>query len=421
MADTKKLLLPLLVVVLGLIAAFVLIASRPTVEKTSPIIVPPTVRILTVQPETIPVTVRSQGSVVPRTEATLVAEVSGRIDRVAQRFEAGEFIRAGQPLLWIDGRDYQAALAGQQASLAQAKVVLERERAESEVARAEWEALGRSGTPNPLVLRKPQLLEAQARVDAAKATVQRAELDLERTVVRAPFAGRIRSTAIDQGGFVNRGTPLATVYSVERAEVRLPVADGELAFLKEASSFDSTRSGSGSPVTLTALYAGQQRTWQGRIVRSEGVIDPSTRMVYLIAQVEDPYGLRSSIEAPFGVGLFVEAAIEGIPVANAYRVPRSALRRGSTSDTADTVLLVENDRLITRRVHVLRATKDTLIIDAGLEPGDSVVISKLDIATNGMTVKPLPIESRSRGEGASHLNDTSHPELSTAPTTETQP
>ena len=384
MADKKKILLPILVIVLGLLATVVLVASKPDVETETTEVALPSVRTLAVTPTDVPVIVRSQGEVRPRTEAVLVAEVGGRIQRVTTNFESGAFVRLGQPLVWIDPRDFEAALAAQRASLAQAEVVLEREQAEAEVARKEWDALGRDATPNPLVLRQPQLQEAAARVEAAKAAVQRAELDLERTVIRAPFTGRIRSTAVDLGGFAARGTPVATVYSVRDAEIRLPVQNGELAFLDDLEGIAAK---SGAPVTLSTRFAGQTHSWEGTIVRSEGEIDAQTRMIHLVAQVADPYGLDVPVGAPLAVGLFVDASIQGNPIESAYELPRSALRRDGT------VMVVEDGRLRARSVDIARTTADHIVVRNGLEPGDQVAVSKLGVATEGMRVEARPIEA----------------------------
>ena len=386
MAEKKKILLPLLVIVLGLVATVVLVASKPDIETEATEVALPSVRTLTVKPTEIPVVIRSQGEVRPRTEAVLVAEVGGRIQRVTTDFESGAFVRLGQPLVWIDPRDFEAALAAQRASLAQAEVVLEREQAEADVARKEWEALGRDATPSPLVLRQPQLQEAAARVEAAKAAVQRAELDLERTVIRAPFTGRIRSTAVDLGGFAARGNPVATVYSVRDAEIRLPVQNGELAFLDDLEGLSPQ---GGAAVELSTRFAGQEHTWSGRIVRSEGEIDAQTRMIHLVAQVADPYGLDAPVGAPLAVGLFVDAAIEGRPIQDAYELPRASLRRDGT------VMVVEDGRLRARSVEILRTTADHIVVGAGLAPGDEVVVSKLGVATEGMRVRALPVEADS--------------------------
>ena len=384
MAEKKKILLPILVIALGLIATVVLVASKPDVETEKTDVALPSVRTLSVAPRDVAVVIRSQGEVRPRTEAVLVAEVGGRVQRVTTDFESGAFVRLGQPLVWIDPRDFEAALAAQRASLAQAEVVLERERAEAEVARKEWDALGRDADPNPLVLRQPQLQEAAARVEAAKAAVQRAELDLERTVIRAPFTGRIRSTAVDLGGFAARGTPVATVYSVRDAEIRLPVQNGELAFLDDLEGLSSS---GGASVTLSTRFAGQEHTWVGTIVRSEGEIDAQTRMIHLVAQVADPYGLDAPVGAPLAVGLFVDAAIEGNPIPDAYELPRSSLRRDGT------VMVVEDGRLRARTVEIVRTTADHIVVRAGLQPGDRVAVSKLGVATEGMRVEARPIES----------------------------
>jgi len=207
-----KWVLPVLIVALAVVVVAGLIATRPQVETAPRQVTPPPVRVLPLDPQSVELRVRSQGSVVPETEADLVAEVAGTIVRVAESFEVGGFFDEGDVLLWLDRRDHQLAVASARASVAQARVALTREQAEARVALEEWEELGEPGEPGPLVLRQPQLDEARARLASALASQARAQLDLERTAIRAPFAGRLRAKRVDRGEFVNRGAPLATIY-----------------------------------------------------------------------------------------------------------------------------------------------------------------------------------------------------------------
>jgi RND family efflux transporter MFP subunit len=335
--------------------------------------------VLRVELSTLRLDVESQGTVTPRTEASLVAEVAGSVRSVSPRFQAGGFFRLGEALLTIDDRDYELALASAQAQLAQARVGWAREEAEATLARDEWNELG-SGDPNPLVLREPQLAEAQARIAAAEAAVAKARLDLERTRVLAPFTGRVRATRVDLGEFVNRGSPLATLYSVDSAEVRLPVPDPELAFLELPAHASGDRAG--PLVTLSTEFAGAAATWSGRIVRSEAEIDPQTRLVYLVARVDDPYGLRTGGAAvPLSVGLFVRAVVSGRTFDKVIRLPREAMRGASQ------VALVDSEgRVRLRDVTVLRAGADEVVVSQGLEPGDQVLLSPLDALVEGMRV-----------------------------------
>ena len=374
-----KWILPVAVVALTVVIVVGLVISRPVVETAPRQVVPPPVRVLTVAPTSLELSVRSQGSVVPVTEAGLVSEVAGNIVWVAASFEVGGFFDAGDVLLRLDRRDYELAVASARASVAQARVALTREEAEAEVAREEWEDLGESGEPGPLVLREPQLDEARARLEAALANQARADLDLERTAIRAPFAGRLRAKRVDRGEFVNRGAPLATIYSVDAAEVTLPVPDSELAFLD--LPLGTALGGGGPRVLLRAQFAGGRHEWEARIVRVGGEIDPATRMVNLIARVEDPYRAVGE-RPPLSVGLFVDAEVVGRSVDSVFEVPRGALVG------ADRLWLVEDGRLALRQVGVLRSDPEVAIVSDGLVSGDRISLTILETAMDGMAVTP---------------------------------
>lgn len=374
-----KKLLPLLVLAAAAAVVVVLLRTRPVVETAPREIAPPPVRVVAVQPTSVELRVRSQGSVVPVTEADLVSEVAGNIVWTAESFEVGGFFDGGDVLLRLDRRDYELAVASARASVAQARVALTREEAEAEVAREEWEELGEPGEPGPLVLREPQLEEARARVEAAEANEARANLDLSRTAIRAPFAGRLRAKRVDRGEFVNRGVPLATIYSVDAAEVTLPVPDSELAFLE--LPLGSELGGAGPRVVLQAEFAGGRHEWEARIVRVGGEIDPATRMVNLIARVQDPYRAASG-RPPLSVGLFVDAEILGRSVDSVFEVPRGALVG------ADRLWLVVDGRLMLRPVGILRSDPDVAVVSEGLASGELVSLTILETAVDGMLVTP---------------------------------
>ena len=183
---------------------------------------------------------------------------------------------------------------------------------------------------------------------------------------------------------MQRGTAVATLYSVDVAEVRLPIPNSELAFCNLPLAYrDGAATTQGPAVKLTARFAGRNHVWRGRIVRTEGEIDPRTRMVIAIARVQDPYARgRGSNRPPLAVGMFVQAEIEGIRVRDVVSVPRVALR------TDDTVYVVDSlDRLNFRTVDILRRERDTVLIRAGLEEHERICISPLEAAVNGMTVR----------------------------------
>ncbi len=382
-----KWILPIAILAVAAVIVVALVSSRPAVETAPRQVAPPPVRVVTAEPTSVELRVRSQGSVVPATEADLVSEVAGNIVRVAESFEVGGFFDAGDVLLRLDRRDYELAVASARASVAQARVALTREEAEAEVAREEWEDLGEPGEPGPLVLREPQLDEARARVEAALASQARAELDLSRTAIRAPFAGRLRAKRVDRGEFVNRGVPLATIYSVDAAEVTLPVPDSELAFLD--LPLGAELRGAGPRVVLQARFAGGLHQWEARIVRVGGEIDPATRMVNLIARVEAPYRAMGD-RPPLSVGLFVDAEIVGRSVDSVFEVPRGALVG------ADRVWVVEDGRLALRQVGILRSDPEVAVVLDGLTSGDRISLTILETAVDGMLVTPEEVVAPER-------------------------
>ncbi|MBD3867940.1 MAG: efflux RND transporter periplasmic adaptor subunit [Acidobacteria bacterium] len=380
----KKWVLPLVIIFAGIVVMVLMIRLKPEVEKQVATTPAPMVRVMDVAPVTHHFKVRSQGTVNPRTESQLVPEVSGRIVSVSPAFNAGGFFGKGDVLLTIDPYDYSQAVVRAEADVARAELALAREEAEAEVARREWEELGRDEEPTPLTLREPQMQDARATLAASRSALHKAGRDLDRTEIRAPYAGRVRAKTVDVGQFVSRGAPLASIYAVDFAEIRLPLPDDDLAFIDLPVAYrggpGATR---GATVTLSADFAGERHTWEGSLVRTEGEIDPRSRLVYAIARVADPYGRGTNPDRPpLAAGMFVEAEIHGREVEDVFRIPREALRG------ADQVLVVdENNRIRFRTLSILRTTRDDVIATAGLAAGEKICISPLQAVTEGMEVR----------------------------------
>jgi len=374
-------LLPVLILAAAALGTVAIVKSRPKPATREPEKVLPVVRVHDVELSDIRLTVESQGTVGPRTRSVLVPEVAGRVIEVAPSFVPGGFFEEGDLLLRIDPHDYRQALITAKSREAQARLRLATARAEAKLAREEWDELG-DGEADPLTLFEPQLAEAQAALDAALAGVQQAETNLGRTEVRAPYAGRVQAKQVGRGQVVAPGTPLATIYAVDLAEVRLPLPDDQLAFVDLPLSYrGESDSRKGPRVVLRAEFAGKIHEWSGRIVRTEGMIDPVSRMVHAVAQVEDPYGRGEPGRPPLAVGMYVEAEIDGKTLEGVAEIPRSAMRQDGT------VLVIDDeDRLRIREIRVARAMKDTLIVAEGLAAGDRVCISRLPAVIDGMRV-----------------------------------
>lgn len=406
----KVALIAFLVLAAGALIAFLALRLKPEPERQEQKTPAPLVQVLEVEVRPVQLDVPSQGTVEPRTESTLVAQVAGRITGVADGFAEGGFFQRGQTLVQIDPRDYQLAVADAEAALAQARVGLEREQAEAELARQEWEELGRGGEPSALLLRKPQLAQARANVEAARAAVERAGLNLSRTRVTAPFDGRVRRKQADVGQFVGAGTPLAEVYATSFAEIRLPVAREDLAYLDVGVGWTADSGGAeqGPLVELTGELAGRTLTWNGRVVRTAAEIDPQSRLLAVFARVDDPLNLDNADRngtagagPPLPMGMFVEASIAGRTLDAAVVLPRRALRGKARSADAEVMVVDDDGRLSFRPVEVVRTRGDEVVIGSGLTAGERVVVSRLDEAVEGMTVRTTPAgESGTDGGGA---------------------
>jgi len=360
-----------------------LISTAPQPERANAAPRPVAVFVAEAQRETVALTVRSQGQAQPRTQINLVPQVGGRITYVNPEFIEGGFFEAGETLVRIEDADYRLAVTRAAAQVAQAEQALAREQAESDLARSEWEALG-EGEASSLTLREPQLAEARAQLAAARASLQSAQLDLQRTRISAPFPGRVRSRSADLGQFVSPGTPLGEVFATDRVLVRLPLTDFDLGLLGIPVAFNAQTAGGGIPVTLSATLAGRRHAWDAVITRTDSAIDPQTRVLYAIAEVEDPYGAAAQEGAPLAVGLFVTAEIEGREVENAYLLPRSALRGENTVYVAE-----PGGTLSLRSVDVITSNQESLIVSSGVNAGEMVVISPVRGANEGMRIQSL--------------------------------
>nr|WP_252738966.1 efflux RND transporter periplasmic adaptor subunit [Colwellia sp. D2M02] len=340
--------------------------------------------------------VPSHGIVTPKYETKLVAQVTGEIVELSPAFVRGGFVKKDQLLARIDPSDYHAALIDAQATMATARAALETEVAQGKVAEREWKQITDS-SPTELSLRKPQLAQELARVKAAQASVLRAERNLERTEIRAPFDAMIDNRAIGLGSFVSMGTQLGKVSGTATAEIRLPVADNQLQFL--------TNEGANATVNLVGVYAGQSTEWQAKIARGEGVIDDTSRMSYLVAEVKDPYQLKSKTSAgvPLRFGSYVNALIQGNQVSQASSIPRYLVVNGKVA------LLDSDSKLHYAAIDIIREEGRNVIVASGLANGDQLIVSALDYPVDGMklalasdevtpTATPDDIDSEQAGE-----------------------
>jgi len=391
---TKKILIPLGIFALGLVIFFVLSSMAPKPAKHEIVKKAPLVDAVEVKRGKVVFEIESQGSISPRTVTTLVSEVSGQIKNVSDKFVVGGFFKKGEQILEIDPISYEVALLQAQARLDGANAKLIEEKARSEQAEKEWELTGRSKNNAPiLALRKPQLQQAVADVKAAEADVKSAQIKLNRTKIVAPYDAMLKAKTVDVGQYVSTGSQLATTFAVDYAEVRLPIKEHDITYIDIPAMGKAKQRG--SQVELTSVQAGKIKRWSTFISRSEGIVDETSRVNYVIAQIDDPYGLISNdqLTEVLPIGTFVNAKIIGIETPNIIAIPRKALRG------ANKIYTVADDRkLDITEVEILRSDSQYVYIMDGLQDGSHVVLTKLATAIGGMSLRlkgdPEPVDSK---------------------------
>ncbi|MEH6585671.1 MAG: efflux RND transporter periplasmic adaptor subunit [Halioglobus sp.] len=376
-----KIIAPIVVIVASAGAYALLQASRPEPEKNEEGPRPTSVYTATVNQEDASLEVITQGEVRSRTEIDLVSQVGGRVISVSAEFVEGGRIEPGVALLQIEDTDYRLGFSQAQARVADAELAVQQALADQDVARKQ---LRSDAKPSDLALKKPQVAQARAMREAARAGLVQAQLDLNRTSFTLPFAGRVVNTRVHIGQFITPGTILGKVFGTEIVEVRLPLNNRQLASLGLPIGYTAAQGG-GLPVSFTAQVAGQLHEWQGKLVRLDASVDPDTRMLYAIAEVADPYGDAVSVNGmPMAVGLFVEARIQGRQIKAAMSIPGSALRAGNIVYVVGT-----NGQLEIRTVDVAHSTPQKAVISKGLKPGENVITSAIRNPIQGMAVAAL--------------------------------
>ena len=380
-------MLPVVVVASGVVAAVLLIVTRDplTLQQIEPRRLP--VEAIEAHPETRRVLLRSQGTVAPAARIALAAEIDGRITRIGDKFEAGVLVEAGETLLVIDPRDYEIALQRAASNVAEARNLLAIEKGLAEAALRDWQHLqgdARSAEATDLALRKPQLASAQAQLKAAEADHQQARLNLERTLIRAPYQALVSRRDVDVGRYLSRGDDIGSLLALERAEVRLPVPENQIDYLDS----DDVE----LKVTLKAEIGDGTQSWRGRVARTEEVLDERSRTLFVIAEVADPYRLRRGASGPrLRFGSFVVAEIQGREFSGLTALPRHLLRAG------DHLWVIDGEnRLRNRAVKILNTDGEIMLVRSGLAAGDLTCLSPVGNVLAGTAVHVTAVQRSDR-------------------------
>jgi len=406
-------LLVLVVLAAGVLVALLLVRSQPEAAKQPLAEVAPLVEVQDARPQDVAVQVRGYGTVRPGVAVDIVPQVAGTVLEVHPSMRAGGFFDAGDVLIRIDPTDYTLAIEEAQAELEQAQAELVNataaiadfdarlEDATTEVARHRELRASNSTPQRELDRAEFAFRQATAQLQGTKAMAVRArgvevsaqtrlkiaKVKLARTKLSVPFAGRVMSEQVDVGQFVDFGQKLASVYGTDAMEIMVPLEDWQLAWF-DAPGEGKQTAGSGPTAQVTADFAGRRRTWQGRVVRIEGQIDPTSRMVNVVVEAVEPFS-QDADRIVLMPGMFVDVLIDGRTARDVVAIPRRALRLN------EIVWVVDDDRLRFQDVEVIRRDRDVVYV-RGLEPGQQLATSALDVVVDGMRIRTSLSDSEMR-------------------------
>lgn len=381
--------LALVIIVVLIVVVLVLIATKPQAGTVERVQLVPAVQVQVVRMENRRAEIVSQGVVESVREVTLSAEVGGRVITLSPNLLHGAAVREGELLVEMEKADYVADLRRAEASLEEAKLQLIQEESRKEQSLRDWEKLGK-GEAGPLVLHIPQLAAATVRVKSAAAEVGRSIRNVERTVITAPFAGKIREKAIEYGGILRPGSMVATLYSVDDLEVRLPLSLVDYGYLGRDEDGQVV-----GTVELIGVIGSDRYEWIGEVVRSDGEIDRATLSSSVIVKVAPSEDNPAYLRFP-PVGLFVEATIPGRVLEQVVEIPRMALRGVQQNE----VLVVDEDSTMQKRVvTIVRYLRTAVLVRGGLIDGDQVIVTRMSGASDKVKVEVVvPEEAVPDGE-----------------------
>ena len=384
--------LPFLLLGLGALSALILFFARASVPKTQRLVQGPIVEVVSPALESYKPKIEAYGTIIPKQSLQIRPQVSGHITYLNSKVVNGGVLDAGEILFQIDPRDYEFALEQERAALAQAQFELELEQANQLVAQREWELLGSqvesSEKGQALALRKPHIKAKKAALRAAQSRLEKAELDLARTEVSAPFRAVVRSERLEKGQFVSSQESLAELVALDAFYAQLNVPVKDLALI----AFPQTDESASSKVRIfTDTQSASSRFRSARVLELLSDLDPNGRMARVLAVVQDPLHFEQGL--PLLLDSYVRAEILSEKSFEGYRLPYTALREGQ-----QVWLLGSDERLQMQAVEVLFSEEQYVFVQAKLPEGTQVIISSIQVPIEGMKLQAQTLRSENSQE-----------------------
>ncbi len=383
-------LLPLAVVAGGILGARHLIETAPQAERRAPVRQAVPVSVMTLQRSDATATVRVMGTVMPAQRVILQPRVSGEVVQVSPKLQPGGRFEAGEFILQIDPVDYELAVRRTRSQIAQAEYEEKIEAGHQQIAEREWGLLGMhdqaSELERELALRQPHLLKTRAMLEAARAALRSAELDLERTTLRAPFNCMVIAEHVDLGAQVSSQTQLATLVGTDEYWIQAAVPIDQLQWIDFP---DAEGQGGSEAVIRQELATGVQGEWTGRVVQLVGELDPRGRMARVLISVADPLCIDrgNGNGLPLLIDAYVNVAIEGRPAQDVIALPRTALREGRQA-----WVMNSSDELEIRELEIVWGNQDTVLVRRGIEDGERLVTTDISAPVAGTALRLLDVE-----------------------------
>jgi RND family efflux transporter MFP subunit len=381
-----KIIIPVIILLVGIVIMKVLTSGRSEPKKEIKKIPGVLARVIKAERGNTEIILKGTATVEAAQKISIIPQVSGLVPNAAPDLVVGGFFKKDAILFEIEDTDYRLALERAMSSRAKAEYELATIESQASIARSEWERINKDNddAPNPLVLYEPQLRSAKAALASALAQVEQARLDIERTKIKAPFSARVRTENIESGQYVKSGNSVITLAGTDTAEIAVPMPIKDLRWLKIPRR---GKRQNGASASVQLKVGGESYKWHGRVMRSTGEVDPKSRMMELIVEIKDPYGLKDKINSTrpaLAAGTFVDVDIKGRMLEDVFVIPRTALRDNSTVWVMD-----KENKLRIKTVAPLRMEKEKVIIAEGIDNGDMIVLTNISGAADGMKLRPM--------------------------------
>jgi RND family efflux transporter MFP subunit len=358
------------------------IKNRPKAERRKPPRQARLVNVETIHKTTCPISVSAMGLVVPAREITITPEVTGVITSIDPVVLPGGIIQKGQILFEIDSRDYHAIVKQRQSDVEKAELNLKLESGNQTIAQQEYKMLEEiiEEQDKELVLRMPHLEETQAALEAAKAMLDKARLDVQRCTIKAPFNAIIKNKYTDLGARVSASNPLVSLIGIDEYWLEAVVSVDQLQWIDIPK--DNGQKGSAAKIYNISVW-GDSQYREGQVIRLLGQLEIKGRMAKLLIAIQDPLCLRrNDMNLPLLIDSYVQAEIQGRQLTDVFPIQREYIRNGN-----QVWIMNENNKLEIRPVEIVFGSKDTVYIRNGFQEGDKVVTTDLSTPVEGMPLR----------------------------------